>query len=48
MSESKQPARQIDDLPVEAEQAEEVKGGGDTAEGRSDPYKNFRKDPYKN
>ena len=47
MSESKQPPRQIDDLPVEAEQAEEVKGGVN-AEERSDPYKNFRKDPYKN
>ena len=48
MSESKQPAPQMDDLPVEAEQAEEVKGGGDTAAERSDPDKNYRKDPYKN
>jgi hypothetical protein len=31
-------ARQIEDLPVEAEQADEVKGG------RFDPYKNFRTD----
>ena len=48
MSESKQPPRQIEDLPVEAEQAEEVSGGGVDAQERSDPYKNFRKDPYKN
>ena len=32
-------ARQIEDLPVKAEQADKVKGG------RSDPYKNFRTDP---
>jgi hypothetical protein len=39
-------ARQIEDLPVEAEQSEEVKGGGIVViERRND---GARVDPYKN
>ena len=42
----RKPARQIEDLPVEAEQADEVKGGGIVViERRND---GARIDPYKN
>jgi hypothetical protein len=40
-------ARQIEDLPVEAEQSDEVKGGGMRKSGEVQ-FADFRKDPYKN